>query len=138
MSPIDQTCPKCLLFQLWIKITQSEIDTAAVILVAHRLVQYHLQPLCGLYCRVALFIFLLIYSMDRRRFKSIFIIAEKEISQVWSGLTTFFTDSNIYCRWCGCNIAYCKDYNVAAITITLYIMTLQLQKCHFIDNITKI
>ncbi len=32
-------------------------------------------------------------------------------------MKTYFTVSNIYRHWCDCNIVYCRDYHVIAITI---------------------
>ncbi len=43
--------------------------------------------------RVALSVFLLVYSTDRGRSKSLFMRAEEEICPSWSGLKTCFTDS---------------------------------------------
>ncbi len=78
--------------------TLSGIDAAAVILVAHRLLQYHLRPNAGCNDRVALSMFLFIYSKDRRRSKLLFLRAKEEPSQSWSVLMANFTDSDVYCH----------------------------------------
>ncbi len=67
--------------------------------------------------RVALSVFSLVYSMDRRSISTLFMRPEKEISPSWNGLKNFFADSNIHCCWYGCNIVYCKDYHVIGTTI---------------------
>ncbi len=48
LSPASAVPSKGPKFELWLKKRQSEIDAAAVILAANRLMQYHLWPQCGL------------------------------------------------------------------------------------------
>ncbi len=89
------TCPQ---LELSLEMSQSEIDAVIWIVKAEWRCSYF-----------RLF-------THRQKTKQISVIYEGR-RRIQSGLVqTYFTDSNVYCR-CGCNIVYCKDYHMIAVTV---------------------